>query len=80
MQIRTLFLRNIEMSISTQQLMEIISQFVDRNLITKVSRSRELAFVEFFDRESAELAMKKLHGKVINGYEVEAQYAIPPTT
>lgn len=68
------------MSISTQQLMEIISLSVDRNLITKISRSRELAFVEFFDRESAALAKDRLHKRVINGYEVEAQYAIPPTT
>lgn len=68
------------MSISTQQLMEIVSQFVDRNLITKISRSRELAFVEFYDRASAELAKEKLHGRIINGYAVEAQYAIPPTT
>lgn len=78
-QLRTLFLRNIEMSVSTQMLMEMISEIVDRNLISKISRSRELAFVEFYDRHTAEMAKDKLHGRILNGFSVEAQWAIPPT-
>lgn len=61
--VRTLFVRNLHMSLNNRDIFQILSQFVHRTEVQKVARVRDLAFIEFFERSAAEKVKVKLHGK-----------------
>lgn len=61
--VRTLFVRNVHMALNNRDIFQVLSQFVHRTEVQKVARVRDLAFIEFFEREAAERVKVKLDGK-----------------
>lgn len=61
-QIKTLFLKNVDMSINSRELFTLLTKVVSRTDIQKVTRTRELAFIDFCTRQSAEMVYERLNG------------------
>lgn len=61
--VRTLFVRNVHMSLNNRDIFQVLSQFVHRTEVRKVARVRDLAFIEFFEREAAERVKVNLDGE-----------------
>lgn len=77
-QTKTLFIRNVDMSISRDMLKTHLATVVDRKRIDKIARTRECAFVDFKDRDACEIVMKNLNGIKLKNVELDIQWALPP--
>ncbi|XP_039429017.1 uncharacterized protein LOC120412564 isoform X2 [Culex pipiens pallens] len=77
-EVKTLFVRNVDLQVSTKELYMLFSRVVDRQDIVKISRVREFAFVEFTRRFHAAFAMHAVQGFQLNGYTLDIEWAMPP--
>ncbi|XP_055585758.1 uncharacterized protein LOC129738558 isoform X2 [Uranotaenia lowii] len=77
-EVKTLFVRNIDLTVNTKDLYSLFSRLVPRQHIIKVSRVREFCFVEFATREQADLVMHTIQGYVLNKFPLDIEWAMPP--
>lgn len=77
-EVKTLFIRNIDPSVSTRDLYYLFTGFLHREDIIKISRVREFAFAEFARRDQAELMMHMLQGHTLNKFQLDIEWAMPP--
>lgn len=76
--LRTLFVRNVDMELRQADLFAIIVKFVLPEEVRKVSRNRDLAFIEMRSRASAERVMDGLQGYIGLKRQFEVKWSIPP--
>lgn len=75
--VRTLFVRNVDMRLRQADLFAIITQFVAGDQVRRVSRNRDLAFVELRTREAAQRLLECLDGYVGMYRAFDVQWSIP---
>ena len=63
--VKTLFLRNIDSSLRTRDVYNILTEYVSREDILKLSRIRDIAFVEFITRDVAMQVKQDIQGKTV---------------
>jgi heterogeneous nuclear ribonucleoprotein R len=76
--VKTLFIRNVHMTVTNKDMNELFAGVVDHHEIVKISRVRELAFVEFHSRDAAKTVMEQLQAYEMNGYKLDIEFAMPP--
>lgn len=76
--VRTLFMRNVDMRLRQTDLLQIISRFVPSEQVRRLSRNRDLAFVELQTRTAAQRLLECLDGYVSMGRPFDVQWSIPP--
>lgn len=77
-EVKTLFVRNVDLSVSSKELYSLFTRLVPRNDIIKISRVREFAFVEFALRDQAEMVMHAVQGYTLNKFQLDIEWAMPP--
>lgn len=77
MQAKTLFLRNLDVGASNYEIINLMTQYVARNAIRKVSKVRMAAFIDFNTREAAEYCLRSLQGEVFKGRRLDIEWAKP---
>ncbi|XP_058815960.1 uncharacterized protein LOC131679270 [Topomyia yanbarensis] len=77
-EVKTLFVRNIDLTVNSKDLYDLFTRVVPRQDIIKISRVREFAFVELASREQAELVMYAIQGYTLNKFSLDIEWAMPP--
>jgi RNA recognition motif-containing protein len=75
---RTLFVRNVSPKIGVRELGELLAPHVPTNDVKKISRVRDLAFIDFANHESAANIKKFLNGYELCGKITDTEWAMPP--
>lgn len=74
----TLFVRNIGLDVTTQEIKSFIEQAVPRTSILQLTTVRDFAFIDFHTHEAAECVKEKLQGKRVKASPVDIEWARPP--
>eukprot|EP00027_Filamoeba_sp_ATCC50430_P018660 CAMPEP_0168572452 /NCGR_PEP_ID=MMETSP0413-20121227/17946_1 /TAXON_ID=136452 /ORGANISM="Filamoeba nolandi, Strain NC-AS-23-1" /LENGTH=331 /DNA_ID=CAMNT_0008605511 /DNA_START=97 /DNA_END=1093 /DNA_ORIENTATION=- len=77
---RTLFIRNIDYSVSGDELQKICEAFGQIKKFFPLIEKRGMTFVTYFDSRDAERARKDLQDRKFNGRPVDVHYALPKDT
>lgn len=74
---RTLFIRNIDYTVSGDELQKICEGFGQIKKFFPLIEKRGMTFVTYFDSRDAESARKELQDRKFNGRPVDVHYALP---
>lgn len=72
-----MFIRNIDAGVSHQEIIDLMTQYVARTAIRKVSKVRMAAFIDFNTREAAEYCLRSLQGEVFKDRRLDIEWAKP---
>jgi RNA recognition motif-containing protein len=75
---RTLFVRNINPKFGSRDLSKLMATRVPYNDVKKISRIRDLAFIDFTNHESAEIIKKFLNNYQLCDKVISTEWAMPP--
>ncbi|XP_055384986.1 uncharacterized protein LOC129614422 [Condylostylus longicornis] len=75
--IKSLFIRNVDLSVKNNELYAVLMLYVKRTEIVKISRVREFAFIEFTSRDAAEKILHHVNGQLLKGYSLVVEWALP---
>jgi RNA recognition motif-containing protein len=78
MENRTLFVRNINPKLGSRDLSKLLALRVPNQDVKKISRIRDLAFIDFTNHDSAEAIKNFLNGYQLCDKVVTAEWAMPP--
>uniref|UniRef100_A0A672RMD4 Synaptotagmin binding, cytoplasmic RNA interacting protein, like n=1 Tax=Sinocyclocheilus grahami TaxID=75366 RepID=A0A672RMD4_SINGR len=73
--VKVLFVRNLASTVTEELLEETFCQF---GKLERVKKLKDYAFIHFEERESAVKALAEMHGKDLEGEQIEIVFAKPP--
>lgn len=76
LQVKVLYVRNFQIKTTPETIQSIFEAAINHQ-VERVKKIYDYAFIHFFQREHAELAMKKLQNVEIDGSIVEIRWAKP---
>lgn len=76
LQVKVLYVRNFMIRTTPDTIKSVVEAAIS-NKIERVKKIYDYAFIHFFEREHAELAMRKLQNSEIDGINVEIRWAKP---
>lgn len=76
LQVKVLYVRNFLIGTTTDAIKDLFENAIN-NKIERVKKIYDYAFVHFYERDHAELAMKKLQSTEIDGSRIEIRWAKP---
>lgn len=76
LQVKVLYVRNFEIRTTPDTIQKVFENAIN-NKVERVKKIYDYAFIHFYEREHAELAMAKLQNADIDGSNIEIRWAKP---